>query len=121
MWQIINNCLVNLMLLTSLFIFGKIVLAEKAKISKKKLLLTIFVFIIIYTIILFKCTGTTKTLIMTVLNIGFFKKMFEITNKKAVLLTVMCMIGLIVTELLELIFITEVLVWQSLKKCTLRV
>ena len=85
MWQIINNCLVNLMLLTSLFIFGKIVLAEKAKISKKKLLLTIFVFIIIYTIILFKCTGTTKTLIMTVLNIGFFKKMFEITNKKAVL------------------------------------
>ena len=109
MWQIINGCIGNIMMMVGVLFLGKISLNESIKISKKKLCVLMFLFILIHTIIFLKFTGTIKTLIMAILHIIFYKKVFKIKTQKAILLTFIYMVLLIIIDLLQLLFITEIL------------
>ncbi len=109
MWQIINEFICSIIMMTSMFLFGYITLNKKVKISKLKLIYSIFVVIIINVVIYLITFGTIKTILMMIMDICFFKYVFKISLKKSFVLGLMYTITMILSELIELFSITKLL------------
>ena len=109
MLQIISAYICLLIMTIGLFIFGRIVLNVKIKISRLQFILLMVIASITQTVIYLNFNGTIKTLLMGVIEMFFYKYMFKISNKKAIFLTFLYVVILLITELLELFFITEIL------------
>ena len=109
MWQIISTYIIGIITIIDVFIFDKIVLNKKAKVSKTKVIIIMLLAAIINTIIYLNFDGTLKTVLMVILDIIFSAYLFKITYKKSTLLTFLYVVLSIIPDLLELFFITKVL------------
>lgn len=109
MWQIISDYIKLLVTTIGVFAFGRIVLDKKIQISKNKFIVSLLITSIVHTIIFVFLTNTIKTLTMGLVDIIFCKYTFKITIKKSIFLTFLYMILLMITDLLQLLFIIEIL------------
>lgn len=109
MWQIIKLYINPIIMLIGVFFFGKIVLNEKIQISKKKFYLLLIIIIIIQTATYVNLKGFTKTFALTVINVIFYKNTFKLSIKKAIFLTFIYMVLLIIPELVELYILTNII------------
>lgn len=109
MWQIISDYLGLLVMMLGVFYFGRLILIEKPKLSKNKTIILLLVSAIPQTLIFLNLNGTLKTLCMSIINVTFYKLLFDIKYRKALFLTFLYMIILIIPDLLELFFLTRVL------------
>ena len=109
MWQIIKLYINPIIMLIGVFFFGKIVLNEKIQISKKKFYLLLIIIIIIQTATYVNLKGFTKTFALTVTNVIFYKNTFKLSIKKAIFLTFIYMVLLIIPELVELYILTNII------------
>ncbi len=113
MWQVINSSInayigILIMLITTL-VFGKIILNEKVKISKLDCCLLIVFVGILQTIVGLNFEGALKTVVMTLLNVYFYIKIFNISYRESILISLLEMLILIIPDLLELFFLTKIL------------
>ena len=113
MWQInstfVYQYICAIILMTGVYYFARFVLGEKTKITRQKFFITLQIVYIIQTIIYLTLAGTLKTIFMLIINALYYKYIFKISTKKAILLTIMYIVMLMVPDLLELLFLTEVL------------
>lgn len=109
MWQIINIWLGIFIMGICEIIFAKIILQKDIKISKYLLLLTLLITSIIYTINNIYLVGTLKTLIVCIVHIITFKYLFKINWSKAIFLTLIYFILIIIVDLLVTLSITEII------------
>lgn len=109
MWQIINICLGVLVMSLGIFAFPRIVLNKPVAISRKKFLRFLILTWIIYVILYLQTTGTTKTIVITIVTLLSYKYTYKITGNKALLLTFIYIVILMLTEFLELLFLTNVI------------
>lgn len=109
MWQIIDVYLGIVITTIGVFYFDKLVINEKMKISKFKLLVLICLVSVLHTLILLNLTGMIKTLLMCIINTILCKCSFKVTTSKAILTTFIYMILLIIPEVIELFLATKVL------------
>lgn len=89
--------------------FARIVLDEPSKTSRFKLALIILSSSICYALTYVYLEGTLKTLVVCIINILTFKYVFKIDYPKAMFLTLMYVILLIIPDALTLIFLTKIL------------
>ena len=108
MWEIINNSLSAITLVSSVLIFGKIVLNDSNKIITRKNLILSLLICIIQTIIFLNIEGTIKTLIMVLSNILLYRYIFNISLSKTIFLAFIYMILLIIPDILELFILTNI-------------
>ena len=73
MWQIISGYLSVFIMMFGVFVFAKIGLNDNSKINKKKLLLIITFISMPQTIIFLNITGIFKTIIMSGINMIFYR------------------------------------------------
>lgn len=109
MWQIISEYLDLLIMMIGVYAFGKIILKESKYSNIIEICLFIAVAAIPQTIIILILDGTIKSLLMSVINVIFCKKMFNISYKKSIFLTILYMIIILVADFLEMYLVTEVL------------
>ena len=109
MLQIISGFIGNLILMVGILLFGKIVLSENIKISKKKLLAYILLSSLIHSVILMTLTGTIKTILMAIINIIYIIILFKISIKKAVFIIFIYMFLLVILELGMLFIVSNIL------------
>lgn len=109
MWQIISEYTGIVIMTVGVYFFSRIMLSKKKSISNIKFLVIIFLVSVIHYIINMYITGIIKTVIICCINMMFYKYIFKIKIRKSILLTFLYMIILILTELLELFFITKVI------------
>ena len=109
MWQIISAFICQTITTLGCFLFGKIVINEKINISKKKLLFSILIAILINTCVYLNMVGTIKSLFMAIVNIILYNYIFKIFYKKAIILTFIYMIIIFVAEIIQIFSITEIL------------
>ena len=108
MWRIIDIYLGVLTMAIAFFLFAKIVLKRKEKVTKIKLILSIIMFSILYTIVYLSFTGTLKTAVIFFLNFLFFKYVFDLKNPKAIFLTFIYIILLMIPDAIELVAATKI-------------
>ena len=109
MWQIISDYIKLLVTTIGVFAFGRIVLDKKIKISKLQLFLSIIINALITTVIYSNMNGTVKSLLMAIFYILLYNYIFKISYKKSIILTFMYLITILISELIQLLLITEVL------------
>jgi len=109
MWQIIDSYLGVLITMSGIVAFGGIVLAEKVKISKKKLVISMIIICLMHLIISQYLNGTLKTLVISLINMCTYKYMYNIRVSRAILLTFLCTILLVVPDVIEMIIATEII------------
>lgn len=109
MWQIIDVILGNIFVATGVLLFAMIILNMPIKISKYKVIINFILSIILYTIIMFYYKGTIKTFLMGVTMILFVKDTFKQNVLKIIFLIFIYIIILIIPDLLQLFFMTEIL------------
>ena len=107
MWQIINDYIGILIMMIGVIIFGKIILNEKSPQNKLHLILTLLITSLIQTLICQFLTGTLKTLVVTVINILLYRKIYRISVAKSILLTFFCTIILLIPEGLIILIMTN--------------
>lgn len=83
--------------------FGILILPEKIKMSKSKLLITGLIISTIFAIVSLTLTGTAKTLLIFLINIFIYKYLFSISYKKSIFITFLFMIVLLISDLLALL------------------
>ncbi|MEE3343586.1 MAG: GHKL domain-containing protein [Bacilli bacterium] len=116
MWQIISTYIGIVIMTIGVYFFGKIILAESNQNNKNKILFILFLICIIHTIIYTYLDGTLKTVLVSIINMLFYKYTFNISTKKAIFLTFLYLIILIIPDLLELFFVTKILK-LSIEEC----
>ena len=109
MWQIISGYLSVFIMMFGVFVFAKIGLDDNTKINIKKLFLIITFISIPQTIIFLNITGIFKTIIMSGINMFFYKILFNISYRKSLFIVFLYMIILIVPDLLQLFIATDIL------------
>lgn len=109
MWPIISEYICGIITTIEVIIFGKIVLNEKYKISKLKLLILSLIISLLYASISLIFKGTIKTLIIFIMNVLIYKFIFKIPNQKSIFLTFMCINILIFSDIVEIFFFTKIL------------
>ena len=113
MWQIIskiiNYYICAIISVTGVYLFLKIVLKEKPKITTKKMLFISQITYAIY-IIIYACLNTlSKTIAMFLSNVLFSKKVFKLSNSQSILMMFIYTALLIISDLVSLFFVTIVL------------
>ena len=108
MWQIISGYISQIITTIGFFLFGKIVTNKKVE-NQQKIIISIFIVSVINTIIYLKFNGTIKTISMAIINILFYKYTFKKSYQKSIFITFIYMLILLITEIIELVFITEIL------------
>ena len=109
MWQNIDMYIGIVIMTIGVYFFARITIKENKKISDVQLLLLIFTISLIHTWINIELSGILKTTVVCIINIIFYKYTFKISIKKSVFITFLYMIILMLTELLELFFLTKIL------------
>jgi len=109
MWQIINEYLGISIMLIGTYLFGKIILNTKVKITTKKFILLLILISLIQTITKINVVGIFKTIIIVFTNILFYKYIYKITIKKSILLSFLQMLILMLPDLVQIFFVTNIL------------
>lgn len=113
MWQNISEIIIQyicaIILMFGVYSFGKFILDEEPKISKKKLFVLLQIIYIIQVIVYLNSAGTLKTVVMLIINAIFYKQVFKISTKKSILLVIVYIIMLIALDLLCMLSVTELL------------
>lgn len=109
MWQNISMYICGIITTIEVIIFGILVIDEKSQISKRKILTTILLVALTNSIIYTLLTETSKTLLMFLVDICLYKKLFKIPNKKSIFITFLYMIILLVSDLLTVIIAINIL------------
>lgn len=109
MWQIISEYIGLLIMMVGVYIFGRVVLEKKDTNNLLKDIILILLFTIPQTIVKLNFDDTIKSLLITLINIIFINKEFEINYKKSLFLTCLYMITILIPEMLEMVFITKIL------------
>lgn len=109
MWQIISGYLSLFVMMLGVFIFGKFILTNELKKERKDVFYLILLFSVPQTIIYLTLNGTLKTICASIINIIFYKTIYIISYRKALFLTLLHIIILIIPEVLGLLFLTNVL------------
>lgn len=109
MWQIISIWLGIFIMGICEIIFAKIILQKDIKVPKYLLLLTLLITSIIYTINNICLVGTLKTLIVCIVHVITFKYLFKINWSKAIFLTLVYFLLIIIVDLLVALFSTEII------------
>ena len=109
MWKIAEGYAIIIVMLTSLLIFGQIVLNRFGLYTLKKNLFLLTAISIIQTIILLNYTGTEKTVLILITNMITLKKIFNISFSKSIFLAIMYMIILVIPDILQILFITKII------------
>lgn len=109
MWQIINEYAGLLIVMIGVYLFGRIVIAEKRKNNLIKDIILILLFTIPQTIIKLNLEGTHKTILMTLVNIVFIHQTYNLNYKKSIFITLIYMAIFLIPDLIEIFFITKIL------------
>lgn len=109
MWQIISIWLGIFIMGICEIIFAKIILQKDIKVPKYLLLLTLLITSIIYTINNICLVGTLKTLIVCIVHVITFRYLFKINWSKAIFLTLVYFLLIIIVDLLVALFSTEII------------
>mgnify|MGYP000366385516 CR=1 FL=1 len=110
MWQIISGYISVCIMMVGVYIFGRIVLERKKDLNKSfKDIFNILIFSILQTLIFLNLEGTDKSIIMAIINMIFCKNVFKINIQHAIYLTILYMVILLIPDLIEIFFITEIL------------
>ena len=109
MWQIIDNYIGIVIMTIGVFYFDQIVLNEKLKIPKKRLLVLICLVSIFHTLIYLYLEGTMKTVLMCIINIILCKISFKVIISKAIITTFMYMVLLLIPDSIFVIITTKLL------------
>jgi two-component system sensor histidine kinase AgrC len=109
MLQAINAYICGIITTIEVVIFGKIVLDEEIKISKKQLFIIGIITSLLYATSYLILKDTIKTFSMFLVDVFFYVYMFKISNQKAIFLTFIYMIVLLIPNFIELFFVTKIL------------
>lgn len=109
MWPIINQYFCAIVMMIGVYIFTKVSLNTKIKISKKKFLILIQFVYILHVIVYFNLFGLAKTIIMFLIDVIFCSCAFKISIKKSMFLIFVYLVLLIIPDLLQLFIATEIL------------
>ena len=109
MWQIISGYISVCIMMVGVYIFGRIVLERKIDLNKSfKDIFNILIFSILQTLIFLNLEGTDKSIIMAIINMIFCKNVSKINIQHAIYLTILYMVILLIPDLIEIFFITEI-------------
>ena len=82
MWQIISGYIGVIIMMAGVYIFGRIVLESKVNLKNTlKDLMWLLIFSIPQTLIFLHLSGVEKSVLMSIVNILFYKLIFKISNK----------------------------------------
>lgn len=109
MSQVIEAIIELVITTIGVYLFGRIALNKKIEVSKSKFLVFFIITVVCNTIIYLNLTGTLKTILMEIINIIFFVKVFKISMSKSIFLTLTHLVILIIPELAQIFFITKIL------------
>lgn len=109
MSQVIEAIIELVITTIGVYLFGRIALNKKIEVSKPKFLVFFIITVVCNTIIYLNLTGTLKTILMEIINIIFFVKVFKISMSKSIFLTLMHLITLIAAELIQILFLTNII------------
>ena len=109
MSQIINGYLISLVMMSGVYLFGKIILNNTIGPKLKKLILVIVLISFPQTTASLNLEGTFKTILMFGMNIIFYKSLFDISFRKALFISFLYMTVLIIPDLLQLFIATNIL------------
>lgn len=109
MYHVISSYLSCAITIIGVVLFAKIVLDTKIKIRKPKFIVVLLICSILYTYDFLNFEGTTKTIIMFLINMIIYKNVFEISYAKSIILTVLHIITLIIPDSFLLLFATKIL------------
>ena len=109
MWEVTSAIICGIITTLEVIIFGKVALEEEIQISKKKFIIISLGISLIFGIISLLFYNISKTLIIIILDIIFYKYVFKITMKKSTFLTFLYIVILLAADLIELFFVTKIL------------
>ena len=109
MWQIISTYIGIIIMMIGVILFGYIVLKEKEKVSKFKVLISLLFICVLHTIVYLNFTGTLKTMIICLINFFLYKYIFKISNNKSILVSFLYLVVILITEVLQVIIATKLL------------
>lgn len=109
MYHVINGFLSCSITMLGVFLFARIVLNTRVKVSIIQLISIFLLSSLVYTYDFLNFEGTLKTIIMFLTNIIVYKLLFKITYSKAIFLTVLYIFVLIIPDMIEVFFITKIL------------
>ncbi len=110
MSQVIEAIIELVITTIGVYLFGRIALNKKIEVSKSKFLVFFIITVVCNTIIYLNLTGTLKTILMEIINIIFFVKVFKISMSKSIFLTLIHLLFLVLAELLQFFVITKILI-----------
>ena len=110
MSQVIEAIIELVITTIGVYLFGRIALNKKIEVSKSKFLVFFIITVVCNTIIYLNLTGTLKTILMEIIYIIFFVKVFKISMSKSIFLTLIHLLFLVLAELLQFFVITKILI-----------
>lgn len=109
MLKIISMFIGIVAMMVGTIIAASMVLEEKIKVNKGKLVLLVIISSIFYTLTTIYLTGVTKTIINCILQFITFKYLFKINNQKSIIFTILYVILLILPEIIEVSLFTTLM------------
>ncbi len=110
MLQIISGYISVLITMVGVYVFEKIVINDTWEIKKElRGGYYLLLFSIPQTFIFLNLNGIVKSILMTIINVLFIKKISLVSYKKAILMTIMYMSLFLINDFIEMYFVTKVM------------
>ena len=109
MWEVTSAIICGIITTLEVIIFGKVALEEEIQIPKKKFIIISLGISLIFGIISLLFYNISKTLIIIILDIIFYKYVFKITIKKSIFLTLLYIVLLVASYLIDIMFMTRII------------
>lgn len=109
MQSILSNIIGSLVLSIGSIYYARIALKDEEKIYKPKYILSIILLTTVYTIVFLNCEGGIRSIINFIVYVAVYRRLFNISVSKAILLTFIYSIILIVPEMITLFVASEIL------------
>lgn len=109
MQSILSNIIGSLVLSIGSIYYARIALKDEEKIYKPKYILSIILLTTVYTIVFLNCEGGIRSIINFIVYVAVYRRLFNISVSKAILLTFIYSILLIVPEMITLFVTSNIL------------
>lgn len=109
MQSILSNIIGSLILSIGSIYYARVALKDEEKIYKPKYILSILIITTVYTIVFLNCEGGTRSIINFIAYVAVYRRLFNISISKAILLTFVYSIILIVPEMITLFVTSNIL------------
>ena len=109
MWEVISVIICGIITTLEVIIFGKVALEEEIQLPKKKFIIISLGISLIFGIISLLFYNINKTLVIIILDIIFYKYVFKITIKKSIFLTLLYIVLLVASDLIDIMFMTRII------------